>query len=218
VVNTERLPKNQATEDSDRGNEGAPQTGATLDVRATWSESEFESFFLSNYSRVVALLLRIVGDPARAEEIADDAFLKLYRQRLSSDRDHNLKAWLYRTASRMGIDALRAASRRARIESAAAAEAECTHSNSPLGGLIQSEEQLQVRRVLARLRPAEARILVLRSSGFSYKEIAAAFGIRPGSVGTLLNRAESAFEKAFGELFNAATARRSAPEDKRQTE
>lgn len=208
MVTIERLPGNEATEEPDPKDYSPdllvdkPHGWPAV---AMWTESGFELFFLRNYSRIVTLLMRIVGDRARSEEIADDAFLKLYRQPLSADRKHNLEAWLYRTASRMGIDALRTASRRARVESAAAsAGTPNTNAGSPLGSLLQSEKQLQVRKVLGRLRPAEAQMLILRSSGFSYKEIAAALGIRSGSVGTLLNRAEAAFEKAFNELFGAA--------------
>jgi RNA polymerase sigma-70 factor (ECF subfamily) len=54
---------------------------------------------------------------------------------------------------------------------------------------------------LAELKPAQAQLLILRASGHSYKELAGALGIEPGSVGTLLVRAEAAFEERFRETY-----------------
>lgn len=45
-----------------------------------WTESEFERIFLQHYARVVAVLFRLVGDRAQAEELAGDVFWKIYRQ------------------------------------------------------------------------------------------------------------------------------------------
>jgi DNA-directed RNA polymerase specialized sigma24 family protein len=57
-----------------------------------------------------------------------------------------------------------------------------------------------VRKVLSQMKARSAKILVLRYSGLSYAEIAAAVKVSPKSVGTLLNRAERDFEKRFRAL------------------
>jgi Sigma-70 region 2 len=57
--------------------------------------------------------------------------------------------------------------------------------------------------VLAEIKPVQAQLLLLRASGDSYKELSAALEIEPGSVGTLLVRAEAAFEQRYLELFGA---------------
>jgi RNA polymerase sigma-70 factor (ECF subfamily) len=51
--------------------------------------------------------------------------------------------------------------------------------------------------VLLALKPQQAEMLVLRSQGDSYAEVASALGINPASVGTLLGRAEAAFEQEY---------------------
>jgi RNA polymerase sigma-70 factor, ECF subfamily len=56
---------------------------------------------------------------------------------------------------------------------------------------------------LADLKPAQAQLLLLRASGHSYKELAAALEIEPVSVGTMLIRAEAAFEKLYREIYGA---------------
>jgi RNA polymerase sigma-70 factor (ECF subfamily) len=67
--------------------------------------------------------------------------------------------------------------------------------------MLRSERQQRVRRILADLKPAQAQLLLLRASGHSYKELAAALDVEPGSVGTLLVRAEAAFEQSYREIY-----------------
>jgi len=47
------------------------------------------------------------------------------------------------------------------------------------------------------MKNSQAELLILRSDGFTYEEIAMALKLNPASVGTLLNRAEEAFRKAY---------------------
>jgi RNA polymerase sigma-70 factor (ECF subfamily) len=58
--------------------------------------------------------------------------------------------------------------------------------------------QAEVRATLARLKPQQGQLLLLRQMGLSYRELAEALDISPNSVGTLLARAEKAFLKAHG--------------------
>jgi RNA polymerase sigma-70 factor (ECF subfamily) len=174
--------------------------GATTD-RAEGVQS-FDEVFLGNYARVVRILRRVVGDYGRAEELASEVFLKLYREKLVVNGGGSVTGWLYRTATNLGIDALRAANRRSRLEQAAANE-------TPGGGSVEdafqqmarAEKQQRVRGVLADLKPAQAQLLLLRAAGQSYKELAAALEIEDGSVGTSLARAEAAFAERYRELY-----------------
>ena len=169
-----------------------------------WAERSFEGLFLEYYSRIVAVLFRLLGDRDRAEELANDVFVKLYRYPLSPRPDGNLGGWLYRTATNLGIDALRAAARRQHYEQAAAHSAFQTPSTpNPLDEVLREERRNLVRAVLAALRPAHAQILILRSSGLSYNDLAESLGVERGSVGTMLARAEREFEKRFLEMYGA---------------
>lgn len=161
-----------------------------------WSESDFGQVFRSHYARVVGVLCRIVGDPTQAEELASEAFWRLYRQ--TPEPDGHVGGWLYRTATRLGIDSLRARARRERYERDAGRIFLGARSiEDPLEETLRMERCRQVRGVLASLKPAHARILVLRASGFSYEELAGILGVKRGSVGTMLNRAEAEFRKRY---------------------
>src|ERR1700733_11446252 len=103
-----------------------------------WSEADFRAVFLLHYARIVEILVRLLGDLSQAEEIASDAFWRLYRQP-ALQIDGNVGGWIYRTATNLGIDALRAASRRRRYEDSAGRGAEQTSASGPLDDLLREE-------------------------------------------------------------------------------
>lgn len=167
-------------------------------------DEEFEKTFLANYARLVTLLARITGDRSRAEDLAIESFWRLYRQRPSLRADGSggqcSGGWLYRTATRLGIDSLRAETRRRRYEEKAAA-VDRSRQTDPLSDALLSETQRQVRKTLARLPRRQAELLFLRASGFSYKELASILDVKHTSIGAMLLRAESAFRKRYVALF-----------------
>lgn len=166
------------------------------------SPQSFEELFLAAYPRLVAILRRMLGDCGRAEELANEAFLKLHTAVLPAAAKKNLPGWLYRTAMNLGIDDLRARSRHVRLTQQASRSPSA--SSSPDDGLqhvLRTERQKRVRAVLARLKPESAQLLLLRATGHSYREIAAHLEIPAASVGTTLIRAEAAFERCYLELF-----------------
>jgi RNA polymerase sigma factor (sigma-70 family) len=162
-----------------------------------WTESDFRRLFLEHYSRIVGVLIRLLGDRSRSEELASDAFWRLYHQpRLQMDG--NIGGWLYRTATNLGLDALRASRLRQEYEEAAgkALRENRTHQD-PLSDLMREEKCGRVRAVLAAIRPAQAQLLILRASGLSYKELAEALEVKHTGVGTMLNRAEQEFRERY---------------------
>jgi RNA polymerase sigma factor (sigma-70 family) len=160
-----------------------------------WNEAEFRAVFLQYYARIVAILMRLLGDRSRAEEVANDSFWRLYRQPALAI--NNVGGWLYRTATNLGIDALRASNRRRHHEQAAAKLGAESTSVGPLDDVLREEKCRQVRAALASIKPVQAQLLILRNSGFSYKELAEALDLKPGGIGTMLTRAEEEFRNRY---------------------
>ena len=161
------------------------------------SSSEwFDALFHAHYARVVGMLGRLMGDRGQAEEIAADAFCKLARQPDGAGKE-DLTAWLYRVAINAGLDAVRSNSRRKRREERATATSANSKEPEALEWLLTEERRERVQRVLAALKPRDAQMLLLRSSGMSYRELAETLGIQPGSVGSMLARAEQEFERRY---------------------
>jgi RNA polymerase sigma-70 factor (ECF subfamily) len=185
---------------------------STASSAAQEQEAGFEALFHDHWGRVVQVLARVVGDPAEAEDLALDAFWRLYRQPPSHDQ--NLGGWLYRVATRLGLNALRARQRRQQYEEFAGKDA--LHDDQPdnPAALVElAQERQQVRSILSRMKPRAAQLLILRHSGMSYAEIAAALDVSPASVGTLLARAEQEFE---GRYLKASDSGRQEQEDASQ--
>jgi RNA polymerase sigma-70 factor (ECF subfamily) len=159
------------------------------------SDRALEEAFEAYWSPVCRVLYRLLGDWDEAEEQALEVFYRLHR-RPPRDRDR-LRSWLYRVATRAGLNALRARSRRRRYEQEAGILRLQQASLDPAVEIERRDQGRRVRRVLAELRPRQAQLLILRYSGLSYAELADAMNVAPGSVGTMLARAERAFERRY---------------------
>jgi len=167
----------------------------------------FEALFLKFYPRVVGVLYRLLGDRGIAEELANDVFWKLHRQPWLAESDGNVGGWLYCTATNLGIDHLRARARRRQHEEEAGRYVmQSGVSPDPLAEVLRDESARRVRAVLAKLKPAQARILILRASGLSYKELADSLGLKLGTIGTMLVRAEAAFQNRFRRMYEQKEA------------
>lgn len=178
--------------------ERAYRHGESKDLTLPTSD-EFEATVLENWSRIFAHLRRLVGDPAEAEDLALETFLKLYL-RPPRDVDRSLVGgWLYRVATNLGLNALRGGKRRDIYEADAARldPSQDADEFDPTVRIAQSDQIRRVRQTLSELRPKQAQLLLLRHSGLTYKELASALGVSPESIGSLLTRAEAEFERRW---------------------
>jgi RNA polymerase sigma factor (sigma-70 family) len=146
--------------------------------------------------------MRLVGDRGQAEELAADAFCRLHCHRSQHRSEENPAGWLYRTAMNLGLDALRANSRRSRREEQAQRQTLANHTpGNPLYELLAEEQRELVRTVISHLKPVQGQVLLMGSSGFTCKEIAALLRVKPDSLYVLISRARAQFEKTYVSLF-----------------
>jgi len=156
------------------------------------AQADFDDVFRVNYPRIARVIARIVHDPSRAEELAADVFWKYLHGR----RAHNDSpgGWLYRAAIRKGLDELRRLRREEKYQPLLTL---LGIAPSPEQLHAATQEQQNVRAVLAVLKRRDSELLVLRSEGLSYQEIAGILRLNETSVGTLLRRAQEAFRKEY---------------------
>ena len=158
-------------------------------------------------SSLYTAALRMTRNPADAEDLVQETYLKAYRAFASFEAGTNLKAWLYRILTNTYINAYRAKKRRP--EQADVDDVEDLYLYRHLGGLEgatagrSAEDELldhltegEVKEALESL-PEQFRIAVLLGDveGFSYKEIAEILDIPIGTVMSRLHRGRKALQK-----------------------
>lgn len=152
-------------------------------------ESEqFRDVFYEHYPVVKRKLAALVRDESAAEDLAQDVFLRLYRN--PPDDPDALGAWLHRVLTRIGYDYLNKKSRERKLQDKQ--ELLFSAEASPPSGeeaVLNKLDQEDVRVWLDGLPERDRQALMLRYSGYSYSEIAGQIGVNPPVVGTLLSRA-----------------------------
>ena len=163
---------------------------------------DFGRVFHMHYSRIARVIARIVTDPGRAEELAADVFWKFLD---NSSAYESPGGWLYRTAVRKALDELRRQQRRQKFERLLMLP---RTSPSPEQVHAARQDSDQVRVVLAALKSRDSELLVLRSEGLSYQEVAAILRLNETSMGTLLRRAQEAFRKEYVKRYGKPNLQR----------
>ncbi len=159
------------------------------------TEAAFDALFLAHYESVFRQAYRVTGNAQEAEDLAQEAFVRLHRQQFDADREHNVCAWLLKVVTNLAYNAIRGNHRRDQREDVVFDDR--TAAPDPADEAVRNDEQQRVGLVLRQLPERQATLLLLRHAGLSYGELAAALNVAPGSVGTLLARAHAGFAEAY---------------------
>jgi len=156
--------------------------------------------------------MRMTRNPADAEDLVQETYLKAYRAYGSFQEGTNLKAWLYRILTNTFINTYRA--KRRRPEETDVEDVEELYLYHRLTGdgstgtgrsaedeVLESFTDDEVKAAIDSL-PEAFRIAVLLADveGFSYKEIAEITDVPIGTVMSRLHRGRSALQKALHEF------------------
>jgi RNA polymerase sigma-70 factor (ECF subfamily) len=186
-------------------------------------QATFEEQAMPLMSSVYSAALRMTRNPADAEDLVQETYLKAYRGFGGFQEGTNLKAWLYRILTNTYINQYRAKQRRP-VESELD-EVEDLYLYRRLGGLEaaqasrSAEDELmdlfteaEIKEAIEDL-PENFRLPVLLADveGFSYKEIAEILDIPIGTVMSRLHRGRKGLEKR---LYDYAVAHRLAEPDR----
>lgn len=161
---------------------------------------------------VFSLVYRMVRDREAAEDLAQDAFIKVLNHIDKYSPEFKFSSWLFKIANNVAIDYLR----RRRLDTvsldgsphaATAAEAEASsidvaaRQESALDELEARELGTAIERAVAQLRPMYRACIMLRHvEGRSYEEIAATLDLPLGTVKTYIHRARHELRRALEPL------------------
>jgi RNA polymerase sigma-70 factor (ECF subfamily) len=175
---------------------GSRREGTRALTRTTPSfHDQFVELFQAHFGRLYRYLDRVSGEPELAADLAQDAFIRLYRRGSLPDTP---EAWLISVAMNLFRNARAKDQRRRRLLTVTRGEA--AHSDplpSPEQATAAEDARRRVRVAIDRLPTRERDMLLLQAEGYSYRDIALALGLNQASVGTLLARAREAFRQTY---------------------
>ena len=167
-------------------------------MSADWTE-----VYRSTFPDLVRFLHRKVWDLERAQDLAQEAFVRALRHEPKQPR-----AWLFQVASNLARDEARTAIRRKRHLTLLMSETEDRQKSmpDPARELVERERMGQVRDALDALSERDREVLLLWDAGQSYTEIARQAKLAVGAVGTTLARARRRLAEAYSnkELVDVA--------------
>jgi RNA polymerase sigma-70 factor (ECF subfamily) len=170
----------------------------------------FAELYAAHYRQVRGLCRQLLGTTERAEDAAQESFVRAYRALASRDPAQPFIAWIMRIARNHCLDLLRRRSRERAIFGDE--EVETIAAEAPgvdgLGKALTSERAAAVNAAVAKL-PERYRVpLALAYFGDQdYDEIASSLGITRNHVGVLLCRAKQMLRQELADTTDQATLR-----------
>ncbi len=168
----------------------------------------FEQLVVAYRDQVFRLALRMCGNEADADEVAQEAFLSAWKALPNFRGDSQFSTWLYQLTSHAAIDLMRREKRQIAAEDITEVSAP-DPGPSPQQQAERSETRQAVRDAMGQLSPEYRQIVVLRFlQELSYEEIGAVLKLPPGTVKSRLNRAKSQLKDILsksGNLFGAGS-------------
>ncbi len=158
----------------------------------------FDQLVTRYEGRVYTIAYRYMGNYADASDLAQEAFIKIYRSLGTFRGEASFLSWMYRLVTNVCLDELR---RRGRAKTVSIEELmenkkglimrrEIANSRLPEDAVIRRELQQEVQNVLNLLSDEHRVIVVMRDiQGYSYDEIAQLLHCSLGTVKSRLNRA-----------------------------
>jgi RNA polymerase sigma-70 factor (ECF subfamily) len=150
--------------------------------------------YAASQNKIYEYLVTLGCAPDTAQEIVQEAFLRLYIVLRAGKAIEHPKAWVYRVAHNLACDTARCSSREAVLSDALVARL----SGGDRGAehtLLEREWREGFQAAFQNLSKQQRLCLELRAEGLRYREIAAALGIRTSTVGRFLGRAVSRLRK-----------------------
>lgn len=191
----DRWRETAAGEPDDRPADSRHGTQGTLPLDRAGLADRSEELVVGAWHRhhdeLTAFLVRTSRDPDAAEDLLQEAYLRLLGEVRAGREPTNVRAWLYRVAGNLAIDRGRRKASGRRCEARIRSLGSMRPVDEPAQALIEEECMREHLRALSGLSPRSRRVLALAAEGFSGEEIAGLIGCSRTAARTLLHRART---------------------------
>lgn len=175
----------------------------------------YEVLVRRHMERVYGMAYRVVGNKEDAEDVAQDAFLKVYHGLKTFEQQASFSTWLYRIVTNCALDLLEKtrrhrhtnvrffgrSQRNGRTEEDEVTNVPTSSDNAPEAQVMQGELRECIQSVLKTLDREQARLLIMRDyDDRSYDEIAHMLQAGLSAVKMRIHRARLAFQELFSRL------------------
>jgi RNA polymerase sigma-70 factor (ECF subfamily) len=162
------------------------QLGQLLKLSGRGDESAFAELYDATAKRVFGLALRVVRDPAQAEEVCQEAYLEIWRTATRYDEDRgSALSWIFTLVHRKAVDRVRSA------EASTRRDTTYHHKNQPVEHDTTAEtvqasfEARRVRTALDALTAVQREALELAYfGGYTHTEVATMLDLPVGTAKT----------------------------------
>lgn len=182
--------------------QAAPSLGTPAAAPPEWPEAEFGALYAAYAPAIYYLALRLLGDPARAEDATQEVFLRAWRKFHEFRGEAAVRTWLYRIALNHCRNLQQRWYDRARVPDPGESfwDHAASPDASPLRVLELKELGTRIQRALEALPPEYRELLLLvADEQLSYREVAELTQQTVDAVRGKLHRARRAFVAAFAQ-------------------
>jgi RNA polymerase sigma factor (sigma-70 family) len=171
-----------------------------------WTVAELGAFYTEHRSELIAHASRILKDRAKAEEVIQDALIKVMLAAPELESTDHALGYMHRTIENLCIDIFRMEGRRPNLvvldDASAELESTWIDNEDHVDVIAAADDAAIVRQALAMLSPAERAALVMwEMEGRSTSEIAAELGIKESAVRHTVSRARASLRRVMSELI-----------------
>jgi RNA polymerase sigma factor (sigma-70 family) len=171
-----------------------------------WTVAELGAFYTEHRTELIAHATRILKDRTKAEEVIQDALIKVMLAAPELESTDHALGYMHRTIENLCIDIFRMEGRRPNLvlldDNSAELESTWVDNEDHVGVIAAADDAAIVRQALAMLSPAERAALVMwEMEGRSTAEIAAELGIKESAVRHTVSRARASLRRVMSELI-----------------
>jgi RNA polymerase sigma-70 factor (ECF subfamily) len=172
----------------------------------------FEELVENYQHRLVGVLHHLVGNLAEAEELAQEAFLRVYRARAKYRARSKFSTWLFTIANNLALNALRSRQRKPAVSlnlrdsgplgPRPAESLARDRANQPVQNIQQRELAAIIQQAVEGLSERQRMAVVLNKfEDMNYAEIAEVMKLSTKAVKSLLNRARTNLREALADYI-----------------